>query len=186
MERLAISDNTIVIFTADHGDFMGDHGIMLKSLPHYQGLIRVPCIVADPAANDTGIVRTDLAATIDLAPTILGHAGIQPFNGVQGRDLLDTEISAPDGLVIEEDRVFRLFETATPDRVRTLVTENWRLSFHQAGNWWELYDLKDDPNEIENLWEAPNRPAIADELVRHMLTRLVALDDTSPLPTGRA
>ena len=186
LERLALEDNTIVIFTADHGDFMGDHGIMLKYLLHYQGLIRVPCIVADPAANDTGTVRTDLAGTLDLAPTILGRAGIQPFNGVQGRDLLDPGIEAPDSILIEEDSVFRLFGTDVPDRVRTLVTDRWRLSFHQAGGWWELYDLKNDPDEIENLWDASNRPAIADELVQHMLSRLVALDDTSPLPTGRA
>ena len=186
LERLALADNTIVIFTADHGDFMGDHGIMLKYLLHYQGLIRVPCIVADPAASEASTVRSDLAGTIDLAPTILGRAGIQPFNGVQGRDLLDSNVAAPDSLVIEEDSVFRLFETDVPDRVRTLVTDRWRLSLHQAGGWWELYDLEADPDEIENLWDAPNRPAIADELVRQMLSRLVANHDTSPLPTGRA
>lgn len=186
LQRLALDGNTIVIFTADHGDFMGDHGIMLKYLLHYQGLIRVPCIVADPTAAESGVVRSDLAGTIDLAPTILGRAGIQPFNGVQGRDLLDPATSAPDGLLIEEDSVFRLFDTETPDRVRTLVTGRWRLSFHQAGSWWELYDLQEDPDEIVNLWDAPDRPPVADALVRHMLSRLVALDDTSPLPTGRA
>jgi len=186
LDRLALSDNTIVIFTADHGDFMGDHGIMLKYLLHYQGLIRVPCIVTDPTANQLGIVRSDLAGTIDLAPTILGRAGIQPFNGVQGRDLFDTDAAAPDCWVIEEDNVFRLFETENPDRVRTLVTDRWRLSYHQEGHWWELYDLKVDPDEIDNLWDAPNRPAIADELVRHLLSQLVANADTSPLPTGRA
>ncbi len=105
---------------------------------------------------------------------------------MQGRDLLDSNVAAPDSLVIEEDSVFRLFGTETPDRVRTLVTDRWRLSFHQAGGWWELYDLEADPDEIENLWDAPNRPPIADELVRHMLSRLIVNHDTSPLPTGRA
>jgi arylsulfatase A-like enzyme len=186
LDRLNLSDNTIVIFTADHGDFMGDHGIMLKYLLHYQGLIRVPCIVADPAASEAGTVRTDLAGTIDIAPTILGRAGIQPFNGIQGRDLLDSAAAAPDGLVIEEDTAFRLLGMETPDRVRSLVTDRWRLSYHQAGDWWELYDLAEDPDEIVNLWDSPNRPAVADELVRQMLSRLVALNDTSPLPTGRA
>ena len=179
LERLALKDNTIIIFTADHG-------IMLKYLLHYQGLIRVPCIVADPAASKAGTVQSYLAGTIDLAPTILWRAGIQPFNGVRGRDLLDTNVGAPDSLLIEEDSVFRLFGTDVPDRVRTLLTDRWRLSFHQAGNWWELYDLAADPDEIENLWDAPSRPAIADELVRRMLSRLVANHDTSPLPTGRA
>ena len=99
---------------------------------------------------------------------------------------MDSTLGAPDSLLIEEDSVFRLFATEAPDRVRTLVTDRWRLSFHQAGGWWELYDLVSDPDEIENLWDASNRPAIADELVRQMLSRLVANHDTSPLPTGRA
>ena len=172
--------------TADHGDFMGDHGIMLKYLLHYQGLIRVPCIIDDPVEHNAGGVRSDLSGTIDLAPTILGRAGIQPFNGVQGRDLLDKEAANPDSVLIEEDTVFRLFETEAPDRVRTLVTERWRLTYHQAGGWWELYDLASDPDEVENLWGAPNRPAVADELVQQMLAQLVANADTSPLPTGRA
>ena len=53
----------------------------------------------------------------------MGRAGIQPFNGVQGRDLLDTNVGAPDSLLIEEDSVFRLFGTDIPDRVRTLLTD---------------------------------------------------------------
>jgi len=120
-KRLALKDNTIIIFTADHG-------IMLNYLLHYQGLIRVPCIVADPAASKAGTVQSNLAGTIDLAPTTLGRAGIQPFNGVQGRDLLDTNVGAPDSQQIEEDSVFRLFGTDVADRVRTLVTDRWRLT----------------------------------------------------------
>lgn len=186
LDRLGLSEDTVVIFTADHGDFMGDHGIMLKYMLHYQGIIRVPCIIADPAADRAGTVRSDLASSIDLAPSILGRAGLQPYNGMQGRDLLDAAAPAPDGLIVEEDSAFRLYGNDTPDRVRTLVTDRWRLSYHQAGDWWELYDLTQDPDEIVNLWDSPQRPAVADELVRQMLSRLVALNDTSPLPTGRA
>lgn len=186
IDQAGLADNTVVIFTADHGDFMGDHGIMLKYMLHYQGLIRVPFIVADPRAGDENAVNSDLTGTIDIAPTILGRAGIQPFNGMQGRNLKDASLSPRDSIVIEEDSATLQFGRGATDRVRTMVTGSWRLTYHQLGGWWELYDLEQDPDENNNLWDAPDRPAIADELVQEMLAQLVALNDTSPLPTGRA
>lgn len=186
IDRAGLKDNTIVIFTADHGDFMGDHGIMLKYMLHYQGLIRVPCIIADPKAETNDRVRPDLSGTIDIGATVLGRAGLQPFNGMQGRDLTDTTRAARESIVIEEDSATVHFGNDTVDRVRTLVTDRWRLTYHHYGSWWELYDLQEDPEENTNLWEAPDRPAEADGLVQKLLAGLVDLNDTSPLPTGRA
>ncbi len=87
LEALGLADNTVVIFTSDHGDFMGDHQLLLKGPIHYRGL--------DPGAASSGAIRagragraaTRCAGTIDLAPTILARAGVAPFNGIQGRDL---------------------------------------------------------------------------------------------------
>ncbi|MBT5048714.1 MAG: sulfatase-like hydrolase/transferase [Rhodospirillaceae bacterium] len=186
IDRAGLTDDTIVIFTADHGDFMADHGIMLKYMLHYQGLIRVPCIVADPRSDKSGAVRSDLAGTIDIGPTVLGRAGLQSFNGMQGRDLSDTSLTPRDSIVIEEDTATVHFGNDTVDRVRTLVTDRWRLTYHHFDSWWELYDLQEDPDENKNLWDAPNRPAEADALVRKMISQLVELNDTSPLPTARA
>lgn len=186
IDRAGLADDTIVIFTADHGDFMAGHGIMLKYMLHYQGLIRVPCIIADPQTTNKGGVRSDLAGTIDIGPTILGRAGLQPFNGMQGRDLTDTAHPPRDSILIEEDSAIVQFDNDAVDRVRTLVTERWRLTYHHFESWWELYDLQEDPDENTNLWESPDRPPEADELVQKMLAGLVDLNDTSPLPTGRA
>ena len=72
------------------------------------------------------------------------------------------------------------------DRVRTLVTDRWRLSCHQEAGWWELYDLENDPDELENLWGQNAVGGIADELVQRMVMRMIDLQDRSPLPTGRA
>lgn len=186
IETAGLKENTVVIFTADHGDFMGDHGIMLKYMLHYQGLIRVPCIIADPRSREKQAVRSDLAGTIDIAPTVLARAGLQPFNGVQGRDLGAAAQTLRDAIVIEEDSAITQFGNGETDRVRTLVTDRWRLTYHQSGGWWELYDLQEDPDENVNLWDAPDRPAIADALVQKLVAGLVALNDTSPLPTARA
>ena len=73
-----LADNTVLVFVSDHGDFMGDHGIMLKGPLHYRGLIRVPFIWFDPA-SDTLPVITSLAQSIDIPATFLERSGIRPY-----------------------------------------------------------------------------------------------------------
>ncbi len=101
LEALGLAEDTIVIFTSDHGDYMGDHGLMLKLLLHYQSIIRVPFIWHDPKAPTGGTVSDALGSSIDISATILERAGIQPFNGIQGRDLMSTD--APEAIIVEED-----------------------------------------------------------------------------------
>src|SRR5690606_5129958 len=87
LERAGLAENTIVIFTADHGDFMGDHQLMLKGALHYRSLGRVPFIWSDPARRQQA--STDaLSGTIDIAQTILSRAGVAAHNGIQGVSLL--------------------------------------------------------------------------------------------------
>ena len=176
LDRLGLAENTVVIFTSDHGDHMGDHGIMLKSQMHFQGLLRVPLIWRDPNA-EAGVAE-ELASALDLAPTILRRAGIQPFNGVQGRDLLD-DSQAPDGLLIESDNPFG----GNPNipRTRTLVTEDWRFTVHQGVEWGELYDLSSDPDEISNLWDDPDHASTRARLTEHLLRRMMELQENSPM-----
>jgi arylsulfatase A-like enzyme len=189
LDDVGLARNTIVMFTTDHGDYMGDHGIMLKYLLHFQGLIRVPFLCRLPGG--TASVRSDLAGTIDLPATILALAGLAPFAGMQGRDLFDPAFSPPDGMLVEEDALFPMFGAAGTERVRSFVTGRWRLTHHQQVGgpdtvWWELYDLDEDPHELENLWNTEKGREVADGLVRSMLARSIALQDMSPLPTGRA
>jgi arylsulfatase A-like enzyme len=186
LKRLGLSEDTVVLFTADHGDFMGDHSIMLKMLLHYQGLVRVPFLWADPAAPARGRATKALAQTIDIPATVLARAGIQPYHGMQGRDLLDPRAVAPDGLVIEEDASRPMLGVKPPYRVRSYVTDRWRLSIHYEGGWAELYDLERDPHEIRNLWDDRDHREIRAELTERMLKRMITLQDVAPLPTGRA
>ena len=186
LDAAGLAEDTVVLFTSDHGDFMGDFGLMTKYMLHYQGLVRVPLIVRDPDNGAPEAVRSDLGASIDLAPTILARAGLAPFNGMQGRDLLDSATEPPGSLLIEEDAVLSMFGESQAPRVRTLVTERWRLSLHQGPDWWELYDLDNDPLEMRNLWDDPSARRDAAPLVEEMVRRMTALQDRSPLPSGRA
>ena len=183
LEEIGKVEETVIVFTSDHGDYMGDHGIMLKLLLHYHGLIRVPFIWADPRAQRTGRT-TDLGSSIDIAQTILARAGIQPYHGIQGRDLFGTKSS--DVVLIEEDGQRLLPGYVAPARVRTLVTDRWRFTFRLGENWGELFDLVDDPLELNNLWNDPSCAKIQAELFAKLASTIIKHQDRAPLPTGLA
>ena len=184
LRALGLAENTVVVFTTDHGDYMGDHGLMLKLLLHYQGIIRVPFIWHDPTRPAADAVDQTLASSIDISATILARAGIQPFNGLQGRDLFGSD--APEAVIIEEDSQRSMTGFDRPQRVRTVVTDRYRMSLRQGETWGEIYDLQDDPHEIRNLYDDPAGSAVKARLTDIMLRRLIALQDRAPLPAYRA
>ena len=184
LKRLGLDEDTVVIFTADHGDYMGDHGIMLKLLLHYQGLIRIPLIWSE--AGMAPQVNNGLSSTIDLSASIMRRAGIQPFNGNQGRDLLAPESTAPDALLIEEDTQRQISVFEKPQRLRTLVTRRWRMTYRAGEDWGELFDLESDPDEIVNLWDDPGHRSVTGELIEALIRKMVDMQDRAPMPSYRA
>lgn len=184
LESLGIADDTVVIFTSDHGDYMGDHGIMLKLLLHYQGLIRVPFIWSDPYQKERNTVENGLASSIDISASILARAGIQAYNGLQGRDLFSTK--PPEGLIVEEDSQRAMIGFDRPQRVRTLITDRYRLTVRHGEDWGELYDLHTDPLELNNQYENMAMTESRHSLNELMLRRIIELQDRSPLPAFRA
>jgi len=184
LDELGLRENTVVIFTSDHGDYMGDHGLMLKLLLHYQGLIRVPFIwnEADQAAKNTRI--SDLSSSIDIAATILERAGVQPYNGMQGRDLFSTE--PPPAIIVEEDSQRLMTGFDRVQRVRTAVTQDYRMSLREGESWNELYDLNSDPLELNNLYDNPDYSSVRNDVTETMIRQIIALQDRSPLPAYRA
>ena len=186
-ESLGLLDNTVIVFTSDHGDFLGDRGLVFKAPIHYQSLIRVPFIWVDHASAGGARREQALASTLDIARTVLTRAGIAPFNGMQGRDLTrpPSDDLAKD-VLIEEDGQRSLFGFQRPPRVRTLVTDRWRYTVYLNSPWGEFYDLREDPGELHNLWDDPARRAQRGELAERMVAKLMAGFDRSPLPTRLA
>ena len=178
LERLDMAKNTVVIFTSDHGDYMGDYGIMLKQSIHSRGLIRVPFIWRDPDGEAETV--SDLGSSIDIGATVLRRAGIQPFNGMHGRNLLDAD-AAPEGITIEIDNPFGV---SPIKKTRTFVTDRWRMTVHHGVPGGELYDLETDPDELNNLWNDVDHRDIRMELTESFLRRIVELQEDSPLQTG--
>ncbi len=103
LDELGLAKDTVVIFTSDHGDLMGDHQLMLKGAFAYEGLTRVPFIWAEPDGARAGTRTGALAGTLDIAATMLDRARIAPYNGIQGKSVLpmmDGD-AGHDGILIE-------------------------------------------------------------------------------------
>ena len=189
LRELDLAKNTVVIFLSDHGDYMGDHGLLFKGPLHYQSLVRMPFIWNDPQGRNGR--RATLASAIDIAPTILTRAGVLPCHGIQGRSLLPLiEGSAPDAAygvaLIEEESHRSVPGLPDPPRVRTLVSERWRLSVYPETDWGELYDLENDPHEINNLFADPAYLSVRAELLWRMSQEMIRLSPNLPLATRMA
>jgi arylsulfatase A-like enzyme len=185
LQESGLADNTVIVFTSDHGDFMGDHGLMLKGPIHYQGLVRIPFIWADPQAAQQGSSSESLASSVDIARTVLARAGIAPVNGMQGRNLVARPAlpaaTEPDAILIEDDNQRAYLGFSEPVRARTLVTAQHRITLYLGADWGELYDLSADPQERHNLWDT--EPALRCTLLEQLVQKMMALTDRSPRPT---
>jgi len=109
---------------------------------------------------------------------------VQAFNGIQGRDLFSTD--PPEAIIVEEDSQRPMTGFERPQRIRTLVTDRYRMSLRQGEDWHELYDLKTDRLELNNLYADPAAADVRHALSETMLRRIIALQDRAPLPAYRA
>ena len=171
LQEQGVADNTVILFTSDHGLLMGDYGIGGKALC-YDLATRVPLIVYDPRLPEKarGRVLDQLALSIDIAPTILELAGIEPRGTMQGRSLMplvqNKDESWRDEVFLENLYIGRdglLIEAVRTDRwkyVRYFEPDARRLRPPLAGlpefnrltpDYEQLFDLKQDPGETKNL-----------------------------------
>jgi arylsulfatase A-like enzyme len=164
LDERGLRDDTLVIASTDHGEFLGHHQMIFKGPIHYDDLLRVPLIVRG-AGFGAQEVRDDPVGTIDLAPTALAAAGIAVPEHMEGADLHDT--SGREHTLTEND-----FDIVLTLRLRTLSTRDWKVTRYEDNvGVGELYSLEDDPEELVNRWDDPGCRSIRDEL-------LTALDDT--------
>lgn len=176
-------DNTVICFNSDHGDYLGDSNLLLKGAWQRDSISRVPFIWSDP--DDRRARESDaLSSTIDISSTVLDRCGIDPYFGMQGISLMPAIDGKPidrESLLIEfNDSGVRMgFEKSA--RVRTIRTRNWRLTHYGDADWGELYDLTNDPDQLDNLWDdaahAETRARLTQQLVDHMIEQM----DESPL-----
>ncbi len=182
-------DNTVLIFTTDHGDHLGDHRLLLKGSEQYQSILHVPFIWSDPKAP--AAAATDaIGSTIDIPATVLDRARIAPYVGMQGKSLLPA--MGADGRPVR-DCAFVQYEHQMPDkdvdhmpRWHTIVDQRYRMTVMSDSGFGELYDLETDPGEFDNLWDKPEHSGIKARLMERLVHLEIEHTDTVPYPTGRA
>ena len=181
-------DNTVIVFTSDHGDYLGDFNLMLKGPVQLPAITCVPMIWSDPATR-SAVQTGTLGSTIDLAASILDRAGLAPYNGMQGQSFLhalDGTTLHRDAVMIEQNDGGPRMGFERPVRARTLRTKTRRMTVFAGEDWGELYDLESDPQETRNLWEDPayasDRAVLSLQLIDHLTFQM----DESPRATRLA
>ncbi len=181
LDRMGRWEDTLVVFTSDHGDYLGDHWLGEKELFH-DCIQRVPMILADPspgADSTRGTVEARFVEAIDLAPTILDALGLEPAPHVlEGRSLLaltrGTATDWRDAAISELDWTFRgarrrLGLPTGQHRGFMVRTADWKYIHWTSGLPPQLYDLRADPDEFHDLGTDPAHEGIRTQMRERLL-----------------
>jgi arylsulfatase A-like enzyme len=186
LDRAGQAENTVVVYTSDHGDMLFSHGRMLKQQP-WEESVRVPCVVRWPGHVSAGADRDAPASIADLAPTLLSLLGLDPLPAAQGDDLAPLLL----GRTTETRESSFLLEPVTCDQSWSMDVPPWRgvrtrrhtyVRTH-AGPWL-LYDNLADPEQLCNLVDHAACAATQRALEAELASWMRRLDDS--FETGEA
>lgn len=159
LEAMGELDNTMIVFTSDHGYFNAEHGLSGERRLAYEETIRIPLLVRYPPLAPAGATRDEMTLIIDLAATFLDLAGEPPDDSLHGASLvpvLDGSVTDwRDAFLVEyfSDTVFRRIRNMGYQAVRT---ERYKyIHYLELDNMDELYDLEADPYELDNIIDDP-------------------------------
>ena len=195
LDRSGIADETVVIFTSEHGDMLGDHG-MLEKRSLYEESSRVPLLIQVPWISDKENLIRGSVGQIDLLPTILDLLGEPIQQTLQGKSL---------GPVLRGEKQLNLNDVfiewnGTSDTLddrdlgspainrmltlpwRSIVSERWKLNLC-VGDQCELFNLNSDPYEMNNLFDDPARRDLVRDLAARIRLWQKETGDNAPLPT---
>jgi len=154
-------ENTVIVFTSDHGDMLGDHGLLYKGCRFYDGLVRVPLIWSCPSRFQSDLRASALVELTDITPSLLDIAGLEIPMQMQGRSLMSILTGArnPDDF---RDFVRSEYYNAVDDpyqnndQIATMYRDDrYKLVVYHGHGLGELYDMENDPGEFKNLWDLP-------------------------------
>ena len=168
LERRGVLDNTVFIFTTDHGDCLNDHGHSQKWTMFEQS-VHVPCVVWGPGLGIAPYVAEGLASLMDLGPTVLQLAGVDAPAWMQALSLVpairgEGETIRP-YVIAEHARDMILRST---ERMTMVRDGRWKLVQFADSSEGQLFDLENDPDEIRSLWDVPSAQAMKRVLQTHI------------------
>ncbi len=188
LEQTGQLENTLVIFTSDHGEMLGDHGIYLKGPYFYEPGVRVPLIISMPGAVRKCRRSPALVELVDLPQTVLDAAGLPHHPGMQGKSLWPILIGEAesdhhrDDIYCEYYNAMPWHKDPTPHATMVRSERHKMVVAHGSGGG-ELYDLQEDPNETRNRWDDTEYSSIKTQMLLRLCDRMAWTAD--PLPVRR-
>ncbi len=180
LDAEGMTEDTLVVFTTDHGHFLGQHGLVAKGPFHYEDMLRIPFIVSWPGRVPKGHVSKAIQSLLDLTPTFLEVTGLGPAPELQGVSQLQTWLgTGPDarGFAICENR-----HNPVMPHVTTYVEDRFKISVYRTEEHGELFDLEEDPKEINNLWHDPDSQSLKTQMLLRMMQ---GVQSSEPLKSPR-
>ena len=159
-------DRTLIVLTADHGDYMGDFGLAFKAQYLSEALMRIPMLAKPPVAGFQGRRETAFVQNFDIAPTALDAAGLPVPPTMSARDL------SPFWRGNQSRRSHCFLDGHDMQGVRD---GRWKFVHYGDRPYGELYDLAADPEERRNLWDAPEAAQVKTDLQRRLLDHMIAI-----------
>lgn len=168
LDELGIAENTLVVFTTDHGHFLGQHGLNAKGAFLYEDLLRLPFIVRWPGGGiPAGAVSDALQSLIDLPSSFLSACGIPIPGQMQGVDQLPVWTGqAP---AARENVIAEFRHQPTAVHLRSYIEERYKITAYRDRPYGELFDLLEDPQERRNRWDDPGYASLRGELFRRWI-----------------
>jgi len=167
LDEMGIADNTIVVFTTDHGHFIGQHGLTAKAAHLYEDLIRLPFLVRWPGQVPAGATSDAIQSLVDLPQTFLEAQDIEAPGVMQGVSQLDVwkgeKAEARDHAICEHRH------QPTAFHVRSFITKRYKMTVYRDQTYGELYDFEKDPDEIKNFWDDPAYKDVKADLMQQFI-----------------
>ena len=188
LEESGQRENTLVIFTSDHGELAGDHQLVGKGCRFYECLVRVPLVCSWPGKVREGAVSDALVELIDIAPTLLELAGIEAPPRMQGRSLWPLlSGAASEHREYVRCEYYRALNPDAPGREHlqgnyaTMIRDQrHKLVCYHDRAMGELFDLETDPGEFNNLWDDPASADLRFGLLQKNFDALARAVDIGP------
>ena len=170
-------DNTIVIFMSDHGEMNGDHGLYWKGAYFYEALVHVPLIISCPSVFKQGLICDGLVELADIAPTLMEAAGLEVPYFMQGKSFYKILTGEADPHHFQDavySEYYHCLKGTHEDIDATMYFDGrYKLVCYHGKEYGELYDLKTDPDEYDNLWDNVPYAALKADLIQKSYSKAV-------------
>lgn len=163
LDALGLTENTLVIFTTDHGHFFGQHGLHAKGPFLYEDMIRVPMLARFPGKIPAGQTTSAIQSLVDIPATILDFCGLPIPNTMTG--ISEKSVWEGEKTAVRDHAICEHHHEPTTIHLKTYVDSRYKLTVYYRQTYGELFDLQEDPQELHNLWDDPASQPLKQELM---------------------